>query len=199
MQYLEDNETLIKSALQLLNQGRAAEAAKLQTLLQRNLMWLASIADSQAQPPQPAPAEPSSQVCLQYHICHTYCVTTLSHLFVHIHNHAALLLQGPFRPAGIVPPPSCFKDAWLRQLSYFTETVSPHAAGSCACAAPAAGAASGWSPGRAGSSGSRSARISGASHVWAATWGAALLNSVMCASCGIARGADERVGGQPQS
>ena len=64
MQYLEDNETLIKSALQLLGQGRAAEAAKLQTLLQRNLMWLASIADSQAQPPQPAPAELSSQVCL---------------------------------------------------------------------------------------------------------------------------------------
>ncbi|CAL5229847.1 g13256 [Coccomyxa viridis] len=60
-EYLEDNETLIKSALQLLNQGRAAEAAKLQTLLQRNLMWLASIADSQAQPPQPAPAEASSQ------------------------------------------------------------------------------------------------------------------------------------------
>ena len=63
VQYLEDNETLITSALQLLSQGKAAEATKLQTLLQRNLMWLASIADSQSQPPQPTPAEASSQVC----------------------------------------------------------------------------------------------------------------------------------------
>ncbi len=63
VQYLEDNETLITSALQLLSQGKAAEATKLQTLLQRNLMWLASIADSQSQPPQPSPAEASSQVC----------------------------------------------------------------------------------------------------------------------------------------
>ena len=63
VQYLEDNETLITSALQLLSQGKAAEATKLQTLLQRNLMWLASIADSQSQAPQTTQEEASSQVC----------------------------------------------------------------------------------------------------------------------------------------
>ena len=57
MQYLEDNEKLITTALEYLSQGKSQEAAKLQTLLQRNLMWLASIADAQSQPPQPAPAE----------------------------------------------------------------------------------------------------------------------------------------------
>ena len=57
MQYLEDNEKLISTALEYLSQGKSQEAAKLQSLLQRNLMWLASIADLQSQPPQPAPAE----------------------------------------------------------------------------------------------------------------------------------------------
>ena len=62
LQYLEDNESLITSALQLLSQGRTQEATKLQGLLQRNLMWLASIADAQSQPPQPAQADASAQV-----------------------------------------------------------------------------------------------------------------------------------------
>ena len=62
LQYLEDNESLITSALQLLSQGRTQEATKLQGLLQRNLMWLASIADAQSQPPQPAQADASGQV-----------------------------------------------------------------------------------------------------------------------------------------
>ncbi|CAK0784316.1 hypothetical protein CVIRNUC_007520 [Coccomyxa viridis] len=60
-EYLEDNESLITSALQLLSQGRTQEATKLQGLLQRNLMWLASIADAQSQPTQPAQADTSGQ------------------------------------------------------------------------------------------------------------------------------------------
>ena len=90
VQYLEDNETLITSALQLLSQGRAAEATKLQTLLQRNLMWLASIADSQAQPPQPAP-EASSQVCLQALMCQVCLISTVKrcvHTLVTAHSPA---------------------------------------------------------------------------------------------------------------
>ena len=97
VQYLEDNETLITSALQLLSQGRAAEAAKLQTLLQRNLMWLASIADSQAQPPQPAPAEASSQVCLRPPPCPALLHHYAEH---HVYGHAVAhssVPTGPFQ------------------------------------------------------------------------------------------------------
>ena len=69
LQYLEDNESLITSALQLLSQGRTQEATKLQGLLQRNLMWLASIADAQSQPTQPAQADTSGQV---WGTCHPH-------------------------------------------------------------------------------------------------------------------------------
>lgn len=50
MQYLEDNEALIKTILDNINAGRVEEASNYQQRLQQNLMWLASIADAQPQP-----------------------------------------------------------------------------------------------------------------------------------------------------
>jgi hypothetical protein len=51
LQYLEDNETLIKTILECINSGRVEDASQYQQRLQQNLMWLAGIADAQPQPP----------------------------------------------------------------------------------------------------------------------------------------------------
>ena len=88
LQYLEDNESLITSALQLLSQGRTQEATKLQGLLQRNLMWLASIADAQSQPTQPAQADTSGQVwgtCQPYRAMHMLHLCSSPDSGVHLH------------------------------------------------------------------------------------------------------------------
>lgn len=55
MQYLEDNEALIQTINDTLNLGRAEATVQYQQQLQRNLMWLAAIADAPAAgalPPQ---------------------------------------------------------------------------------------------------------------------------------------------------
>ena len=54
-QYLEDNESLIQTINEGITLGRFEDAAKYQAQLQRNLMWLAAIADAPttgAVPPQ---------------------------------------------------------------------------------------------------------------------------------------------------
>lgn len=55
VQYLEDNESLIQTINEGITLGRFEDAAKYQAQLQRNLMWLAAIADAPttgAVPPQ---------------------------------------------------------------------------------------------------------------------------------------------------
>ena len=57
MQYLEDNEALIQTINDTLNLGRAEATVQYQQQLQRNLMWLAAIADAPAAGPLPSQVE----------------------------------------------------------------------------------------------------------------------------------------------
>ncbi|KAL5712220.1 hypothetical protein ACHQM5_014411 [Ranunculus cassubicifolius] len=50
-QYLDENKSLILKILENQNSGKMSECAENQARLQRNLMYLAAIADSQPQPP----------------------------------------------------------------------------------------------------------------------------------------------------
>lgn len=50
-QYLDENKSLILKILENQNAGKLSECAECQARLQRNLMYLAAIADSQPQPP----------------------------------------------------------------------------------------------------------------------------------------------------
>ncbi|CAN4125042.1 unnamed protein product [Withania somnifera] len=51
MQYLDENKTLILAILDHQNLGKLAECAQYQAKLQKNLMYLAAIADAQPQSP----------------------------------------------------------------------------------------------------------------------------------------------------
>ncbi|EPS62268.1 hypothetical protein M569_12524, partial [Genlisea aurea] len=50
-QYLDENKSLILKIVESQNSGKISECAENQARLQRNLMYLAAIADSQPQPP----------------------------------------------------------------------------------------------------------------------------------------------------
>ncbi|KAK5813718.1 GRF1-interacting factor 1-like [Gossypium arboreum] len=50
-QYLDENKSLILKIVESQNSGKFSECAENQARLQRNLMYLAAIADSQPQPP----------------------------------------------------------------------------------------------------------------------------------------------------
>ncbi|GAA0140931.1 transcription cofactor [Lithospermum erythrorhizon] len=51
MQFLDENKSLILKIVENQNAGKMSECAENQARLQRNLMYLAAIADSQPQPP----------------------------------------------------------------------------------------------------------------------------------------------------
>ncbi|GFQ01470.1 grf1-interacting factor 1 [Phtheirospermum japonicum] len=51
VQYLDENKSLILRIVESQNSGKLSECAENQARLQRNLMYLAAIADSQPQPP----------------------------------------------------------------------------------------------------------------------------------------------------
>lgn len=53
--YLDENKKLILAILDNQNLGKLAECAQYQALLQKNLMYLAAIADAQPQTPAPMP------------------------------------------------------------------------------------------------------------------------------------------------
>ncbi|ESW16841.1 hypothetical protein PHAVU_007G189200 [Phaseolus vulgaris] len=55
-QYLDENKSLILKIVESQNSGKLSECAENQSRLQRNLMYLAAIADSQPQPP-PMPGQ----------------------------------------------------------------------------------------------------------------------------------------------
>ncbi|XP_004302069.1 PREDICTED: GRF1-interacting factor 1 [Fragaria vesca subsp. vesca] len=58
-QYLDENKSLILKIVESQNSGKLSECAENQARLQRNLMYLAAIADSQPQPPTMHPQYPS--------------------------------------------------------------------------------------------------------------------------------------------
>ncbi|KAF9670125.1 hypothetical protein SADUNF_Sadunf13G0036000 [Salix dunnii] len=62
MQYLDENKSLILKIVESQNLGKLSECAENQARLQRNLMYLAAIADSQPQPPSMHAQFPSSSI-----------------------------------------------------------------------------------------------------------------------------------------
>ncbi|KAF3589713.1 hypothetical protein F2Q69_00025594 [Brassica cretica] len=65
--YLDENKKLIMAIMENQNLGKLAECAQYQALLQKNLMYLAAIADAQPPPPTtgPAPAPAMASQMLQ--------------------------------------------------------------------------------------------------------------------------------------
>ncbi|OAY44273.1 GRF1-interacting factor 1 [Manihot esculenta] len=61
-QYLDENKSLILKIVESQNSGKLSECAENQARLQRNLMYLAAIADSQPQPPTMHAQFPSSSM-----------------------------------------------------------------------------------------------------------------------------------------
>ncbi|XVF31056.1 hypothetical protein REPUB_Repub16aG0112500 [Reevesia pubescens] len=61
-QYLDENKSLILKIVESQNTGKLSECAENQARLQRNLMYLAAIADSQPQPPTVHAQFPSSGI-----------------------------------------------------------------------------------------------------------------------------------------
>ncbi|KAJ9185814.1 hypothetical protein P3X46_005405 [Hevea brasiliensis] len=61
-QYLDENKSLILKIVESQNSGKISECAENQARLQRNLMYLAAIADSQPQPPTMHAQFPSSSI-----------------------------------------------------------------------------------------------------------------------------------------
>ncbi|CAI0433975.1 unnamed protein product [Linum tenue] len=61
-QYLDENKSLILKIVESQNSGKLSECAENQARLQRNLMYLAAIADSQPQPPTMHSQFPSSGI-----------------------------------------------------------------------------------------------------------------------------------------
>ncbi|XP_008218294.1 PREDICTED: GRF1-interacting factor 1 [Prunus mume] len=61
-QYLDENKSLILKIVESQNTGKLSECAENQAKLQRNLMYLAAIADSQPQPPTMHPQYPSTGI-----------------------------------------------------------------------------------------------------------------------------------------
>ncbi|XVF57205.1 hypothetical protein PTKIN_Ptkin06aG0185800 [Pterospermum kingtungense] len=61
-QYLDENKSLILKIVESQNSGKLSECAENQARLQRNLMYLAAIADSQPQPPALHAQFPSSGI-----------------------------------------------------------------------------------------------------------------------------------------
>ncbi|XP_054800550.1 GRF1-interacting factor 1 [Prosopis cineraria] len=64
-QYLDENKSLILKIVESQNSGKLSECAENQARLQRNLMYLAAIADSQPQPPTMASQYPSGGGMMQ--------------------------------------------------------------------------------------------------------------------------------------
>ncbi|XP_062084438.1 GRF1-interacting factor 1 isoform X2 [Humulus lupulus] len=62
MEYLDENKSLILKIVESQNSGKLGECAENQARLQRNLMYLAAIADSQPQPPTMHAQYPSSSI-----------------------------------------------------------------------------------------------------------------------------------------
>ncbi|KAJ6694133.1 hypothetical protein OIU85_004876 [Salix viminalis] len=62
VEYLDENKSLILKIVESQNLGKLSECAENQARLQRNLMYLAAIADSQPQPPSMHSQFPSSSI-----------------------------------------------------------------------------------------------------------------------------------------
>lgn len=102
--YLDENKKLIMAIMENQNLGKLAECAQYQALLQKNLMYLAAIADAQPPPPTtgPAPAPaPAPPMASQMTAPHPSMQPPS--YFVQ-HPQASGMAPQQASPAGIFPP-----------------------------------------------------------------------------------------------
>nr|VDC64623.1 unnamed protein product [Brassica rapa] len=97
--YLEENKKLIMAIMENQNLGKLAECAQYQALLQKNLMYLAAIADAQP-PPSTAGATPPPAMASQMGAPHPG-MQPPSYFMQHPQA-SGMAQQAP--PAGIFPP-----------------------------------------------------------------------------------------------
>ncbi|CAE6143362.1 unnamed protein product [Arabidopsis arenosa] len=98
--YLDENKKLIMAILENQNLGKLAECAQYQALLQKNLMYLAAIADAQPQPP-PATLTPGAMTP-QAMAPHPSAMQPPPSYFMQQHQQAVGMAQQI--PPGIFPP-----------------------------------------------------------------------------------------------
>ncbi|XP_023637393.1 GRF1-interacting factor 3 isoform X2 [Capsella rubella] len=99
--YLDENKKLIMAILENQHLGKLAECAQYQALLQKNLMYLAAIADSQPQPPAAAPI-PRAMMTPLAMLPHPSAMQPPPSYFMQQHPQAMGMAQ--HMPPGIVPP-----------------------------------------------------------------------------------------------
>ncbi|XP_024009065.1 GRF1-interacting factor 2 [Eutrema salsugineum] len=97
--YLDENKKLIMAIMENQNLGKLAECAQYQALLQKNLMYLAAIADAQPPPPTPG-AAPAPAMASQMTTPHP-AMQPPSYFMQH--PQASAMAQQA-SPAGIFPP-----------------------------------------------------------------------------------------------
>ncbi|KAF2545766.1 hypothetical protein F2Q70_00019146 [Brassica cretica] len=99
--YLDENKKLIMAIMENQNLGKLAECAQYQALLQKNLMYLAAIADAQPPPPTtgPAPA-PAPAMASQMTAPHP---SMQPPSYFMQHSQASGMSQQQASPAGIFP------------------------------------------------------------------------------------------------
>ncbi|KAK3031659.1 hypothetical protein RJ639_035027 [Escallonia herrerae] len=73
MQFLDENKSLILKILENQSSGKAGECAENQARLQRNLMFLAAIADSQPQPGSMYTMDKGKQILFMMYISYVNC------------------------------------------------------------------------------------------------------------------------------
>ncbi|KAF8111517.1 hypothetical protein N665_0074s0048 [Sinapis alba] len=95
--YLEENKKLIMAIMENQNLGKLAECAQYQALLQKNLMYLAAIADAQPPPPTAAGATPPPAMASQMTAPHHPAMQPPSYFMQHPQASPA---SGIFPPRG---------------------------------------------------------------------------------------------------
>ncbi|KAJ0245311.1 GRF1-interacting factor 2 [Hirschfeldia incana] len=100
--YLDENKKLIIAIMENQNLGKLAECAQYQALLQKNLMYLAAIADAQPPPPTTG-AAPPPPMASQMTAPHP-SMQPPSYFMQQQHPQASGMTQQA-SPAGIFPPP----------------------------------------------------------------------------------------------
>ncbi|XP_010422734.1 PREDICTED: GRF1-interacting factor 3-like [Camelina sativa] len=101
--YLDENKKLIMAILENQNLGKLAECAQYQALLQKNLMYLAAIADAQPQPPPAAVPTPGAMTP-QAMLPHPSAMQPPPSYFIQQHQQAMGMGMPQHIPPGIVPP-----------------------------------------------------------------------------------------------
>ncbi|XP_073282300.1 GRF1-interacting factor 2-like isoform X1 [Primulina huaijiensis] len=98
--YLDENKKLILAILDNQNLGKLAECAQYQVQLQKNLMYLAAIADAQPQT-TPSPLMPPPVSCVATLIIYMILLVPLQTAFLFIHQHMQMTPRNAMQQGGL--------------------------------------------------------------------------------------------------